>query len=67
MKSFGDRKALVWRPPHPSPLEFWTVVAIVKEVCYLGPNGAGERNGTMHFRSGAKVYVIDAFWGMWKR
>ena len=46
------------------PLELWAAVANVKEVCHKGPSGAEERNGTKHFRGGAKVYVIDAFWGM---
>jgi len=46
------------------PPELWAAVANVKEVCHVGPGGADERSGTKHFRGGAKVYVIDAFWGM---
>ena len=46
------------------PLELWAAVANVKEVCHKGPSGAEACKGTKHFRGGAKVYVIDAFWGM---
>ena len=46
------------------PPEFWAAIANVKETCHKGPGGTEEHNGTKHFRSGAKVYVIDAFWGM---
>jgi hypothetical protein len=44
--------------------ELWAAVANVKLICPKGPGGAEERNGIKHFRGGAKVYVIDAFWGM---
>lgn len=30
----------------------------------FGEWGIERRNGTKHFRPGAKVYVIDAYWGM---
>ena len=46
------------------PLELWAATANVKEVCHKGPGGAEEHNGTKHFRGGAKVFVIDAFWGV---
>jgi hypothetical protein len=46
------------------PRELWAAVANVKKVCYQGPSGAEEYNGTKHFRGGTRVYVIDAFWGM---
>jgi hypothetical protein len=46
------------------PQELWVVVANVKEVCPKRPDGAEERCGTKHFRGGAKVYVIDAHWGL---
>jgi len=29
-----------------------------------GPKGAETRRGTKHFRPGAKVYLVDAYWGM---
>jgi len=45
-------------------LELWAAVANIKKVCHMGPDGTEERNGTKHFQGGAKVYVIDAFWGM---
>ncbi|WP_435016141.1 hypothetical protein TA3x_003701 [Tundrisphaera sp. TA3] len=45
------------------PVELWAAVANVKETCRKGPGGAEQRNGAKHFRGGAKVYVIDAFWG----
>ncbi|HVK18259.1 MAG TPA: hypothetical protein VM533_15055, partial [Fimbriiglobus sp.] len=41
----------------------WAAVANVREACRTGSGGAEVRNGTKHFRGGAKVYVIDAFWG----
>jgi hypothetical protein len=43
--------------------ELWAAVANVRKACRTGPGGEEERNGTKHFRGGAKVYVIDAFWG----
>jgi hypothetical protein len=43
--------------------ELWAAVANVREACRKGPGGAELRNGTKHFRGGAKVYVIDAFRG----
>lgn len=30
-----------------------------------GMDGCETRRGTKHFRPGAKVFVIDAFWGMY--
>lgn len=46
-----------------SPIELWAAVANVKKACRTGPDGAEVHHGTKHFRGGAKVYVIDAFWG----
>lgn len=41
----------------------WLITAnVVKERNY-GPGGAEKRNGTKHFRGGAKVYIVDAHWG----
>jgi hypothetical protein len=42
---------------------YWTAVAnIISERPY-GPGGIETRNGTKHFRPGAKVYIIDWFPG----
>jgi len=46
------------------PLGLWAAIANVKKVCHKGPSGEEEHNGTTHFRGGARVYVIDAFWGL---
>jgi hypothetical protein len=46
--------------PMPEP---WAAVASIREACRKCPGGEEVRKGTKHFRSGAKVYVIDAFWG----
>ncbi|MBI5759525.1 MAG: hypothetical protein HZA46_13485 [Planctomycetales bacterium] len=47
-----------------SSSELWAAVANVKETCRKGSGGEEVHNGTKHFRGGANVYVIDAFWGM---
>jgi len=36
----------------------------VVEVRQYGPKGAETRCGTKHFKPGAKVYLVDAYWGM---
>ena len=41
----------------------WSAVANVLEECPFGPGGEEIRSGTKHFKGGAKVYVIDAYWG----
>lgn len=43
--------------------ELWAVVANVKGRCRTTSDGTVVHLGTKHFREGAKVYVIDAFWG----
>ena len=40
------------------------VLARVVQVRPYGEGGLKTRKGTKHFRAGAKVYVIDAHWGM---
>ena len=47
------------------PLEpaIWAAVANVKNPCRVGPEGGKPQRGTKHFKGGAKVYVIDAYWG----
>jgi hypothetical protein len=52
-------------PEHPSASELnvWAAVGNIKPTRKWGPDGAEERSGTKHFRPGAKVFVIDAFWG----
>jgi len=39
----------------------WAAVGNVKDPCFI--DGGEPNHGTKHFRAGAKVYVIDAFWG----
>ena len=47
-----------------SPLpEMWAAIGNIKRICHKGSGGVEEVSGTKHFRAGAKVYVIDAFWG----
>lgn len=41
----------------------WAAVGNIKDPCLIGPDGGEPHSGTKHFRAGAKVYVIDAFWG----
>jgi len=41
----------------------WAAVGNIKDPCLIGPEGGEPNHGTKHFRAGAKVYVIDAFWG----
>ena len=41
----------------------WCTVAKIKKEIPFGENKSPKR-GTKHFRGGAKVYVIDAYWGM---
>jgi hypothetical protein len=42
----------------------WCVVANVVRERPFGPGGAETRHGTKHFRGGAKVHIVDAYWGM---
>jgi len=41
----------------------WSATGNIRKECRFGPNGSDRRPGTKHFRGGAKVYVIDAYWG----
>jgi hypothetical protein len=49
--------------PHPEP-PVWCVRANVVQEREFGPLGFERRSGTKHFRGGAKVWVIDAFFGV---
>ena len=42
----------------------WCIVANVAHERSYGPGGAETRRGTKHFAPGAKVYIVDFFWGM---
>ena len=42
----------------------WCVVANVVIERPYGPGGAEVRDGTKHFAPGAKVHVVNFFWGM---
>lgn len=51
-------------PAKETPEPVWCIVAnIVYERPY-GPSGEETRSGTKHFAPGAKVYIVDFFWGM---
>jgi hypothetical protein len=43
---------------------YWCVAANVVTERPYGQDGEERRPGTKHFKPGAKVYVIDAYWGM---
>jgi hypothetical protein len=42
----------------------WAAIGNMKDPCLVGPDGGEAMPGTKHFRAGAKVHVIAAFWGM---
>ena len=42
----------------------WLITANVVEERPFGEGGAETKRGTKHFRANAKVYLIDAYWGM---
>lgn len=41
----------------------WCATATIKKEVIFGESHE-IRNGTKHFRGGAKLFVIDAYWGM---
>jgi hypothetical protein len=41
----------------------WCIVANIVHERPYGPAGQETRRGTKHFAPGAKVYIIDFFWG----
>lgn len=42
---------------------FWCATASVKKEMAFGEERV-KRRGTKHFRGGAKVYIVGAYWGM---
>lgn len=48
----------------PTEEPIWTVRANVVDRRPYGPLGIERRFGTKHFRPGAKVFIIDAYFGM---
>lgn len=50
------------RREHTEPV--WCVVANIMREAPHGPGGLSTKVGTKHFNGGAKVYCIDAYWGM---
>ncbi len=46
------------------PASIWCVRANVVDSRPYGPLGLERRSGTKHFRAGAKVWVVDAHFGM---
>lgn len=47
----------------PSP-ELWAAVGNIKRICWKGTGLSEAHPGTKHFRGGAKVFVVSAFWGV---
>ena len=46
------------------PPSAWCIVANVIRERHYGPGGQETRRGTKRFAPGAKVYIVDFFWGM---
>jgi hypothetical protein len=42
----------------------WLITANVVQMRPFGEGGTETKIGTKHFRGNAKVYIIDAYWGM---
>ena len=55
--------AMTSEPKQSEASAIWAAVGNLKDPCLIGPEGGEPHPGTKHFRGGAKVYVIDAFWG----
>ena len=51
-------------PPEHEPPAIWLITANVIEERKCGEGGHEMRRGTKHFRGGAKVYIVGAYWGM---
>jgi hypothetical protein len=47
-------------------IRVWCVIANLVKERPFGPGGEEIRHGTKHFKGGAKLYIIDAYWGMCK-
>jgi hypothetical protein len=41
----------------------WSVAANIRSEIPSGPGGKATRNGTRKFHGGAKVYVVNVYWG----
>lgn len=51
----------------PEPEQITPVWCIAANMVYerdYGPGGQEKRSGTRHFAPGAKLYIVDFFWGM---
>jgi uncharacterized Fe-S cluster protein YjdI len=42
----------------------WLITANVIEKRAFGEGGLEKKHGTRHFRGNAKVYIVNAYWGM---
>jgi hypothetical protein len=42
----------------------WLITANVVQMRPFGEGGTETKIGTKHFRGNAKIYIIDAYWGM---
>lgn len=45
-------------------IERWAITANIKKEIPFGPGGKETKIGTNHFKGGAKVYIIGAYFGM---
>ncbi len=43
---------------------FWCIAANIVEERFYGPSGTLSSRGTKHFPAGAKVHIINVYWGM---
>jgi hypothetical protein len=43
---------------------FWCVVANIVQERHYGPSGTLNSRGTKHFPAGAKVHILNLYWGM---
>ena len=48
----------------PAVEPIWLIAANVVEERNFGEGGLETRQGTKHFRAGAKVFIVGAHWGM---
>ena len=52
------------RREHTTPI--WCVIANIMREAPHGPGGLANKVGTKHFKGGAKVYCVDAYWGAYE-
>lgn len=42
----------------------WVILANVVKERPFGPGGIEKKKGTFHFNAGAKVHIVDSYWGL---